>query len=461
MLSLYNSASKEMEPFTSLVPGRVGFYACGPTVYQAASIGNLRAYVMEDVLRRTLESLEGFTVKHVMNITDVGHLTGDTDDSGEDKMEKAAREQGADAWDISRMYTERFRHDLEQMNILPPTVMPKATDHITDQIELVRALEERGYTYKTTDGIYFDTAAFKEYGFFSGQRLEEKQEGARVEANKEKRNPSDFALWKFSRKGVQRQMEWKSPWGTGFPGWHVECSAMARKELGQPFDIHAGGVDHVSVHHENEIAQSVAAYGVPLAEYWMHVEFLLVDGQKMSKSLGNTYTLSELTEKGIAPQAYRLFLLGAHYRSKQNFTWEAVDGAQNAWEKLQRIVRNWESPTETNAKDLAAFREAMEDDLNTPKALALLWDVVGRENAPTAERAATVLWMDRVLGIGLEDAVARPILIPMEIKRLADLRQEARTNKDWPEADRLRDELEQRGWRMQDGVDGYRLEKNG
>ncbi|MEN9558229.1 MAG: cysteinyl-tRNA synthetase [Candidatus Parcubacteria bacterium] len=456
MLHLYNSASRTVEAVSSLVPGRIGMYACGPTVYQAASIGNLRSFMMEDVLRRTLEHLEGFHVRHVVNITDVGHLVGDGD-AGDDKMEKSAREQGKDAWEISRSFTQLFLTDLERMHILMPTVMPKATDHIADQIELVRTLEEKGFTYRTSDGIYFDTKKFPAYGHFSGQRLEEKEEGARVEVNAEKRNPTDFALWKFSGSGPKRQMEWESPWGIGFPGWHAECSAMARTELGQPFDIHCGGIDLIPVHHENEIAQSVAAYGVPLATHWMHVEFVLVDGQKMSKSLKNTYTLDDLMARGISPEAYRLFLLGAHYRSKQNFTWEAVAGAQHAWEKIQRIVRAWDAPTEPNLADQSLFREAMEDDLNTPKALAVFWEVLQREAVPSADRSATVLWMDQILGLGLSAVVSKPILIPMDIKQLADLRQGARTRRDWAEADRLRDALKERGWEMQDGTEGYHL----
>jgi cysteinyl-tRNA synthetase len=415
-------------------------------------------YVMEDVLRRTLECMERVQVRHVMNITDVGHLVGDGD-AGEDKMEKSAREQGRDAWAISREYTELFLRDIARLNILRPTALPKATDHISEQIELVKTLEEKGFTYRTSDGMYFDTSRLPSYGSFGGQTLDDKQEGARVEANPEKRNPSDFALWKFSPAGEKRQMEWLSPWGVGFPGWHIECSAMSRKELGQPFDVHAGGVDHIPVHHENEIAQSVAAYGVSLAAHWVHGEFLLVDGRKMSKSLGNTYTLDELTEKGVDPLAFRLFLLGAHYRTKQNFTWEAVEGAAQALEKLRRVARTWDAPAEGRADAEAAFTRAMEDDLNTPKALAVLWELVGDEAIPTSAKASSILWMDRVLGLGLEEYVAKPLFIPADIKTLADARWKARQERDWPESDRLRDALKEKGWEMEDGKDGYRLNK--
>ncbi len=454
MLHLWNTATKSLDDIRPIHKGRIGFYACGPTVYQRAHIGNLRAYVMEDVLRRTLETLDGITVKHVMNITDVGHLTNDSD-MGEDKMEKSAKEQGKDAWELSRMYTEIFLEDLDKMRILRPTAMPKATGHIAEQIELVKTLEEKGFTYHTSDGIYFDTSKFSSYGSFGGQKLDEKQEGARVEANSEKLHPTDFALWKFSGD-AKRQMEWESPWGKGFPGWHVECSAMARKELGQPFDIHAGGVDHIPIHHENEIAQSVAAYGLPLATTWMHVHFLTVDGQKMSKSLKNDYSLEDLAEKGIEPAVFRFFLLGAHYRSKQNFTWEAVQGAKQALEKLRRIVRGWEKPSEGLADIESAFKSAMEDDLNTPQALAILWELVNGD-ASSAHKSATLFWMDRVLGLGLDGYIAKPLQIPSDVQEIADRRWKARKEKDWSTSDKLRDELKEKGWEMEDGKDGYAL----
>lgn len=457
MLKLWNTATKSLEIVLPLTPGRIGLYACGPTVYQRAHIGNLRAYVMEDVLRRTLTYLDGLDVRHVVNITDVGHLTDDAD-AGEDKLELAAREEGKTAWDISRAYTRMFAEDLERLNILEPSAMPKATDHIAEQIELVKTLEEKGFTYNTSDGIYFDTSKLQSYGSFGGQRLEDKEEGARVETNPEKRQPPDFALWKFSPKDGKRRMEWGSPWGTGFPGWHIECSAMSRKELGQPFDIHAGGVDHIPVHHENEIAQSIAAYGVPLANHWMHVEFLLVDGQKMSKSLKNTHALDDLREKGIEPLAYRYFLLGAHYRSKQNFTWDAVHGAAHALEKLRRAARAWDAPA-TGCADLEAeFKAAIEDDLNTPEALAVLWKAANSDY-PTAAKASTLLWMDRVLGLKLDEFVAKPLFIPLNIKELADRRLRARQDGDWAAADRLRDELAAEGWEAEDGKDDYLLHR--
>lgn len=458
MLRLWNHATKQLDEIIPIHNGRIGFYACGPTVYQRAHIGNLRAYVMEDVLRRSLEALEGYDVRHVMNITDVGHLVGDGD-MGDDKVERSAREEGLDAWALSRKFTDLFVHDLDALGILRPASMPKATEYIAEQIELIKALEEKGMTYRISDGIYFDTLKFPDYGHFSGQRIDEKQEGARVEVNKEKKNAADFALWKFSATdGPRRQMEWDSPWGTGFPGWHIECSAMSRKELGQPFDIHAGGVDHIPVHHENEIAQSVGAYGVPLAQHWMHAEFLLVDGQKMSKSLKNDYSLDDVRAHGIDPLAFRYFLLGAQYRAKQNFTWEALGGASQALEKLRRIARTWEAPQAGLTDVEAEFTKAIEDDLNVPKALAVMWALVNSE-VLSASKAATLLWMDRVFGLQLDGCIAKPLLIPMDIKELADRRLAARQARDWSVSDTLRDELAKKGWTMEDGKDGYTLQK--
>lgn len=432
-------------------------YCCGPTVYQRAHIGNLRAYLMEDLLRRTLESIEGYEVKHVMNITDVGHLVSDSDE-GDDKMEKSAREQGKDAWEIAKEYEALFLDDVKVLNILKPSVTPRATECIQDQVDLIELLEQKGVTYKTSDGIYFDTSKMPDYGKLSGQRLEDKQEGARVETNQEKQNPSDFALWKFSPMDDKRQMEWVSPWGVGFPGWHIECSAMSHKELGQPFDIHCGGVDHIPVHHENEIAQSEMAYGAPYVNHWMHVEFLMVDNQKMSKSLGNVYNLDQVKEKGIDISALRLFFLGAQYRTKQNFTWEAVQGVQNAYEKLTRAIRSWDEAGTQGIGELEVeFRDAIEDDLNTPKALAVLWKLVD-SNHDTASKRSSLQFMDRILGLGIADLKPEVIDVPNDIKLLADQRLIAKQEKNWSESDRLRDEILLKGWIVLDTKDGYRLD---
>jgi len=454
MLKLWNTCTKSLEDFHPLHDNRVGFYACGPTVYNPATIGNLRSYVAEDILRRTLELL-GYTVEHVMNITDVGHLVGDRDE-GEDKMEREAAKRGTTAWEIAKEYEERFLRDIARLDIETPNKLPHATNHIKEQIALVKTLEEKGFTYEIFNGIYFDTSKFKPYGAFSGQKLEEKEEGMRVAANPEKKHPSDFALWKFSPKEGKRQMEWESPWGVGFPGWHLECSAMSVKYLGQPFDIHAGGVDHIPVHHENEIAQSKAAYGKELAEYWMHVEFLLVDGRRMGKSEGNAYTLDDLIAKDFDPLAFRLYCLGTHYRSKMNFTWEGLKAAQHALNKLRQAARELEEPAIGCAEFEKTFAEALEDDLNVPKALAVIWELLGSDQ-PKSAKAEALLRMDRVLGLGLQKYIGRSVPVPDEIKDLAEEREQARKTKDWKRSDELRDQINAKGWSIEDGDGGYSL----
>lgn len=364
MFVFNNTLTRQKEEFKPINLGKVGIYTCGPTVYWFAHIGNWRAYVFADLLRRALEH-GGFEVRHIINITDVGHLVGDGDE-GEDKMLLAMRREGKTAFDIARFYEAAFLADSGKLNILTASVYPRATEHIAEQIELVKKLEERELTYKTSDGIYFNTAALPEYGRLSGQSAEEKQAGARVEIG-EKKNKTDFALWKFSPTGSKREMEWNSPWGVGFPGWHLECSAMSKKYLGVPFDIHTGGEDHIAVHHENEIAQTMGADGVFEANFWLHNAYLLVDGGKMSKSLGNIYTLNQLAEKGIEPMALRLFFLGAHYRTKLNFTFEAVQGAQKALERLRTWVG--EGSENTDVREYRRrFFEAIDDDLNSPQA---------------------------------------------------------------------------------------------
>ncbi|MBU1032316.1 cysteine--tRNA ligase [Patescibacteria group bacterium] len=454
MLKIYNTASRKLETIEPIKKGKIGFYACGPTVYQRAHIGNFRTYIMEDVLRRLLEH-HGLKVYHVMNITDVGHLTDDAD-QGEDKLEKAARKTGKTAWDISHEITDLFLQDMKRLNIEKPNSLPRATDNIDVQIALIERLEKKGYTYKISDGIYFDTSKFKRYGKFSGQSLESKKAGARVKVG-DKKNPTDFALWKFSPKKGKRQMEWKSPWGVGFPGWHIECSAMSRKELGQPFDIHAGGVDHVPVHHENEIAQSEAAYGSKLAKYWIHHDHLLVDGGKMSKSLKNDYSLDDVEKKGLDPLVYRYFILGAHYRQKQNFTWKALGAAQSALNKLRMTVRDWDKPKlEAGSLKLEGeFFAALDDDLNASKALAVLWKLVDSD-ATTSKKSATILKMDEVLGLGLDKYVAKPVKIPKDIQALLDKRAQARKEKNFKKSDKLRDQLSKKGWIVEDTKEGQK-----
>lgn len=453
MLQLWNTLHKKLEEFVPIQPGKVGFYACGPTVYNPLQLGNWRKYIVDDTFHRTFLFF-GYEVTHVTNITDVGHLVGDTSD-GEDKVEREAAKTGKTAWDIARLYEASFVDGLRQLNVLPPTIMPRATEHIAEQIALVEALERKGFTYTISDGVYFDTAKFANYGALSGQTLDEKEAGARVEVNQEKRHPSDFALWKFSPADQKRQMEWPSPWGVGFPGWHIECSAMAAKYLGQPFDLHSGGIDHIPVHHENEIAQSEAAYDKPLANYWMHNEFLLVDGGRMGKSMGNAYTLEDFAPKGFDAMDFRYFCLGAHYRSKLNFTWEALEGARNALQKLKRRFLEWESTSaQPEKRILDEVKVALENDFATPAVLAWVWDVVGHEEMSSATKRATLLVIDEVLGLGMKDWKDEKEEVPAEILDLQRQRDEARVNKDWQASDRLRDEIRGRGWVIEDGSQG-------
>jgi cysteinyl-tRNA synthetase len=464
MLHLWNTLHRKLEVFTPLKEGEVGLYTCGPTVYDRIHIGNLRAFTFEDVLQRAL-LMEGYHVTRVMNITDVGHLVSDADD-GEDKMQKRALKVGRSAWDIARECEAFFREDIQALNILTPEFLPRATDHIQEQIELVQVLEKKGFTYRTQDGIYFDTAKLPSYGKLSGQKLEEKEAGARVEVNQEKRQGTDFALWKFSPQGEKRDMEWESPWGIGFPGWHLECSAMAAKYLGQPFDIHCGGVDHIAVHHENEIAQSEAAFDMPLAHYWLHNEFITVDGQKMSKSLGNGYSLKDIRERGLDPIAFRYFCLGAHYRSKLNFTWEALQGAQTALQRLKAKVVSLRSSLgegvpiqKADEQTLVEVREAMEEDLNTSKVLAIVHDVMQNERLDAGVAYATLLKIDEILGLGMSDWKFEVVEIPAAIQELFALRQNARLTKQWAESDRLRDELKAQGWIVEDNAGESSLRK--
>lgn len=455
MLKLFNTLTRQLEEFKPIDAGKVRMYTCGPTVYWDATIGNFRCYVLEDILVRTLE-LNGYEVTRALNITDVGHLVSDSDE-GEDKMEKGARRENKTVWEIAEQYSNRFVQSAAKLNIkIPPKpLLCRATDHIPEQIELVRILMDKGFAYKISDGVYFDTSKFPNYGQLSRQKAEEKEEGARVDINPEKRNKTDFALWKFSPKDEKRQMEWESPWGVGFPGWHAECSAMAHKYLGQPFDIHCGGVDHIPVHHENEIAQSEAAYGVKLADYWWHNEFLLVDGQKMSKSLGNVYTVPDLEAKGFDPLALRYFYLGAHYRQIQNFTFEALTAAQNALRRLWSYSRELDEGGAVLADIQADFSSALDDDLNTSKALAAVWKMV-EGDYPAADKGATLLWMDKVLGLDLEKYVGKRIDIPENVKTLLARRQAARDSKDWAESDNLRKTIEERGWTVEDTKDGQK-----
>jgi cysteinyl-tRNA synthetase len=430
-------------------------YTCGPTVYDYAHIGNLRTYIFEDTLRRVLE-FNGYKVKHVMNITDVGHLTSDAD-TGEDRMEKGARRTGKSAWEIAEIYTEEFKKDLRRLNILEPTIWCKATDHIQDQIEFIKCIERKGFTYRTSDGIYFDTSKLPDYGYLARLDIEGLQAGARIEIG-EKRHPTDFALWKFSPPDQKRQMEWDSPWGVGFPGWHIECSAMSAKYLGPFFDIHCGGEDHISVHHTNEIAQTQACFGTRLANFWMHGYFLLIDESRMGKSAGNFLRLQTLIDRGYDPLAWRYFCLNAHYRAKLNFNWEGLDGAARSLDRLRTAVYEWGQPGVVDEGYLEKFTEMVNDDLNMPRAMAVVWDLV-RSDLPASTKKATVLVFDKVLGLRLEEWQPEEEVIPQEILDLVEKRQQARAEKRWQEADALRQQVVAAGYEIEDTPQSPRVRR--
>jgi cysteinyl-tRNA synthetase len=461
-LYLYNSLNRRKEEFIPLRNGQVGLYTCGPTVYNYAHIGNLRTYIFEDVLKRILLYNE-YRVKHVMNITDVGHLTGDRD-MGEDKMEKGAQREGRSAWEIAEFYTRAFKEDIARLNILAPDIWVKATDTIDDQIKLIRTLEEKGYTYQTGDGIYFDTAKFADYTKLSHQDLESLQEGARVEKNPEKRNPTDFALWKFSPKDVRRQMEWDSPWGTGFPGWHIECSAMSMKFLGDQLDIHCGGTDHIDVHHTNEIAQSEAATGKKFFNFWMHGAFLIIaGGKKMAKSEENFLTLENaFIKQNLNPLVYRFASFQTHYRKPMEYSEESVQAARNGLQHLQNQVRQVAQNSSGQDGGLddglkIKFLEAVNDDLNMPRAMAVVQEML-KSALGDADKFAMIKDYDRVLGLSL-DQVTEPEALPAEVQKLVEERSAARAAKDWSTSDRLRDAIQELGYAVHDTKEGMKVLK--
>ena len=474
---LTNTLTRKKEKFVSIDPPNVGLYSCGPTVYLSSHIGHMRSYVGVDILKRILK-LNGYQVKHVMNITDVGHLTSDND-TGEDKVEKTARETGKSAWDIAKFYTDQFFSFTDSLNIERPDVVCKATDHIGEQIDLIKKLEEKGFTYKTSDGIYFDTSKLSDYGKLTGGK-EGIKAGARVEMA-EKKNPTDFALWKFSYSqgrsfdsaqddsSNRRQMEWESPWGKGFPGWHIECSAMSMKYLGETFDIHTGGIDHIPVHHTNEIAQSETATGKPFVKYGIHFEFLMVDGKKMSKSLGNIYTVDEVREKGFDPISLRYLYLTAHYRDPLNFTWESLESAQNALENLRKILTGLKSQLRTQLSEekneklekyRSDFLEAVNDDLNTPKALAVLWEMV-KSNIPSPDKYDLAMNFDEVFGLGLSKTQKlQEAKTPNNIKVLIEKREKLRKEGKFEESDEVRKKIESKGYKVEDTDSGPKIRKD-
>lgn len=464
---LYNTLGHEKIEFVPLDPGgkKVGLYTCGPTVYNFAHIGNLRTYVFEDILKRTLR-FYGYEVTHIMNITDVGHLTGDSNIGG-DKIEEAARQSQQPVWGIAQKYTEAFQHDIHLLNIQPPTIWCKATDHIPQQIALIQQLEERGFTYRLEDGIYYDTSKFPDYAKFARLDVKNLEAGFRVEMVLGKRNPTDFALWKFSPKdGPRRQMEWNSPWGIGFPGWHIECSAMSMHYLGPQFDIHCGGIDHVTIHHTNEIAQVEAITQKRWVNYWLHGEFLLVqkkesaDASRMGKSEGNFLTLQVLMNQNFHPLAYRYFLLNAHYRKQLIYSQEAMQSAQNGFMNLQQKIHDLKKKPSaaTNLQRAAEYHEqfvtAMYDDLNTPNALAVLWTMLDDKALTPTQKLQLIAGFDLILGLDLGKVELPKEEIPEAIQKLAQARFLARQAKNWEEADKIRGEIKALGFDVLDSKDG-------
>lgn len=466
-LTFYNTLTRKKEEFHAIEPKKVKMYSCGPTVYFYAHIGNFRTYIFMDTLRRVLK-YNGYELKHVMNITDVGHLVSDADE-GEDKMEKAARRENKDPYQIAEFYTKAFLQDMEKLNIDKPEIITKATENIPQMIEYVKDIIKNGYAYETSKGIYFDISKLDKYPVLSNRKLDEQIAGARVDVDTEKRNPYDFAIW---IKAPQNHiMKWESPWGLAYPGWHLECSTMGRRFLGEEFDIHTGGVDHIPTHHENEIAQSKGATGKIPARTWLHCEYLLVDGGKMSKSLGNTYTISQLKEKGIFPLAYKLFCFTAHYRNQLNFTFDGAYGAQKALERLyesyeKHLSNNSKIDTETIESYRKKFTDAINDDMNMPQAMSVVWEVA-RNESKSIDYAKLLEEFDEVLGLDLKNAPKylnefkeyRENQIPEEIIELAEKRKEARENKDWDKSDELRENILQKGYNIKDSKEGYSLEK--
>jgi len=454
-LTLYDTYQRALRPFVPLHADHVGLYCCGPTVYDYAHIGNLRTYVFEDLLRRVLE-FNGYAVRHVVNNTDVGHLVSDADE-GEDKMEKGSRRTGESAWDIAERYTRAFRDDMAALNLRDPSIWCRATEHIAEQLDFIAELERKGYTYRTADGVYFDTSRQDGYGHLARLDRDGLQAGKRVELG-DKQSPTDFALWKFSAPGVQRQMEWDSPWGRGFPGWHIECSAMSAKYLGPWFDIHCGGEDHIAVHHSNEIAQTEACHGTRLANFWMHGYFLQLDDAKMSKSSGDFLRLQTLRERGFDPLAYRYLCLTAHYRRQLNFSWEALDAAQTALLRLREAYRRWPTGGEADAGQVERFAAEINQDLNLPRALAGVWSLV-KSDLPDAVKRATLDRFEPVLGLDLANWQPADEPIPAEVQRLAERRQAARMARQWGEADALRTEIAAWGFEIEDTAGGTRLRR--
>lgn len=467
-LFIYDSLSKKKQLFIPIDPKLVTFYSCGPTVYDFTHIGHLRKFTTDDLIKKTLYYL-GYNVKHAMNITDVGHLSSDSDE-GEDKLEKGSARSGKTVWEVAKFFEADFFENIDPLNIKRADIVCKATDHIPQMIEMIRVLTEKGFTYQTDQAIYFDTSKFASYGSLSGQALDDKKIAARADVNADssKKNPADFALWFFTTgRFVDHQMRWESPWGMGFPGWHIECSAMSMYYLGYQIDIHSGGIDHISVHHENEIAQSEAySDNSPFVRYWIHTNMLLIDGEKMSKSSGNFTRLKEIFEKGYDPLILRYFFLTTHYRSESKFSYTALAAAGSAFRRLLNQTRELMSiPADDKLSDLAqnfsnSFEEALCDDFNFPSALAIVWEIVKSEISE-GEKKYLLFKFDEIFDLGLFDKIIKKteVEIPEDILQIAKNRLEAKKNKDFAKADKLRQELSSQGWEVIDQQNDFSLKK--
>jgi cysteinyl-tRNA synthetase len=457
MIRIYNTLTKKIEEFVPPKDKKVSIYTCGPTVYDYDHIGHAWNYTTADFLRRMLE-YNGYRVKQVMNITDVGHLTSDAD-TGEDKLEKSAREKGKTAWEIADFFTKIYLANRNKLNLEKPEIICRATDHIKEMIKLVQVLIAKGYAYEISDGIYFDTLKFKDYGKLSGNTLASLLEGARVEVNPEKKNPTDFALWKFSPPGQKRQMEWRAFGKVGFPGWHIECSAMSMEYLGPTFDLHSGGEDNIFPHHECEIAQSESATGQKFVNYWFHTRFLMVEGQKMSKSLKNFFTLKDLEKKGYMALDLRYLFLTAHYRSPLNFTWQSLEAAKVARKNLKDFILSIKGKGKVSKDYKEKFLNKINNDLDMPGALALAWIMIKNKNISEQDKKTTLLDFDKVLGLNLAKVKIEKIKIPKEIKILVEERERARQTKVWQKADELRKKIEKNGYLVEDTPTGPVIKK--
>lgn len=461
-VALYNTISRTIEPLKTIEPGKCSIYCCGPTVYDFQHIGNMRTYIFEDVLVRVLRRA-GYKVKHVMNITDVGHLVSDADE-GEDKMAVAARREKKSSMEIAAYYTKIFFDDCDKLNIKRPDVVCKATDHIQEMIELIKKLEARGMVYVAGGNVYYDTSKFPEYGKLAKLNLEQLQTQARVETDNNKKNPLDFVLWFTKSKFENQELQWESPWGRGYPGWHIECSAMSMKYLGDKFDIHCGGIDHIPVHHTNEIAQSEGATGKPWVTCWMHGEFLLLNKEKMSKSKGGFITLSTVADQGMDPLAYRFLCLTAHYRSQLNFSDETLGNAAHGLKKLRSSVLALKgtgaTPVEPQSKKyLEEFEAAAFDDLNMPKAFASVWAALNDSTLKPGEKLWLLCQMDLILGFGIDAWKEENVEVPAEVRALMTARDDARKAKNWAESDRLRGEIQKHGFIVEDSPTGTKVKK--